>query len=417
MSVLSNSSMAPLNIAIIGGGPSGLTLANLLANSPETINVTVFERDASPTSRITKGGTLDLHADTGLAALDAAGLRAAFNARARADFSSSVFSIADRHGKLVFKHSDDSETSNSRPEIDREDLRELLLNALPEGIIRWGAHVSSITSDGTLVFGTSGKQEPTLGKYDLVVGAEGAWSKVRGHLTDTRPVFSGIGGYELHILNPDSKYPEISKRVGNGLYFTLGSGLALTGQRLGSGSIMIYSFQRLKGPNDAQDLIDRCGGDLVRVQGELKKRYEDAGWSAELLEWIAVADPKTIRAWPLYEYVLPDGHVFTHKPGWTVIGDAAHVMTPFAGEGVNAAMRDALELAKRVKEVAELDREGRAEVLDRAVKEYEEEMFGRSREVMSETMRNKNVMYTDNAPESFLEMVKELMGGGPLPDA
>ncbi|KAH0590074.1 hypothetical protein H2248_000250 [Termitomyces sp. 'cryptogamus'] len=405
--------MTLLNVAIIGGGPSGLTLANLLSNFPKTVNVTVFERDTSPASRTTKGGTLDLHADTGLAAIDAAGLRAAFNARSRADFSSSFFSIADRRGKLIFRHSDDAETGNLRPEIDREDLRDLLLDALPEGTIRWGAHVSSITSDGTLVIGASGVKESTMDKYDLVIGAEGAWSKVRAHLTDSHPVFSGIGGFEMHIINPDSQYPKISKRVGNGLYFTVGSGLALTGQRIGSGAIMIYLFQRMKGPSEPQELIDRCGSDLVRVQGELKKRYENAGWSAEFLEWINAADPKTIRAWPLYEYVLPDGHVFTHKPGWTVIGDAAHVMTPFAGEGVNAAMRDALELAKRVREVANLDGAGRAEALDKAVREYEEEMFKRSRRVMSETMRNKNAMYADNAPESIAEMFQELIGGGP----
>ncbi|KAG6879154.1 hypothetical protein C0992_004750 [Termitomyces sp. T32_za158] len=414
--------MAPLNIAIVGGGPSGLTLANLLSNSPKTVNVTVFERDVSPTYRKTKGGTLDLHPDTGLAALDAAGLRVAFNARARADSSSSVFSIADRHGKLVFQHSDDAETGNLRPEIDREDLRDLLLNGLPEGTIRWNAHVSSITSDGALVFGTSTIQESTTEKYDLVVGAEGAWSKVRAYLTDSHPVFSGINGFELHIANPDLQHPEISNRVGNGLYFTIGSGLALTGQRIGNGNIMIYAFQRGEAPNDPRDLIDRCGGDLERVQGELKKRYENAGWSAELLEWITAADPKTIRAWPLYEYVLPDGHIFAHKPGWTVIGDAAHVMTPFAGEGVNAAMRDALELAKRVKEAAKLGGNGRTEALDRAVREYEREMFERARKVMSQTMRNKNAMYADNAgttPQSFANMVQDMMDGAgdPSPDA
>lgn len=407
--------MVPLNVAIVGGGPSGLTLANLLSTSPKTINVTVFERDASPTYRKTKGGTLDLHADTGLAALDAAGLRAAFNARARADFTSSVFSIADRHGNLVFRHSDDAETGNLRPEIDREDLRDLLLDALPEGTVRWSAHVSSVTSDGALVFGTSGAQEPTTGKYDLVVGAEGAWSKVRAYVTDSRPVFSGIGGFELHIVDPNSQYPEISKRVGNGLYFTIGSGLALTGQRIGNGNIMIYAFKRGETPNDSQDLIDQCEGDLVRVQGELKRCYENAGWSAELLQWITAADPKTIRAWPLYDYVLPDGHVFAHKPGWTVIGDAAHVMTPFAGEGVNAAMRDALELANRVREAAKLDGEERAEALDRAVREYEGEMFERAREVMSQTMRNKHAIYNNagDSPESFAKILQDMMDGGP----
>ncbi|KAG6839946.1 hypothetical protein C0991_010155 [Blastosporella zonata] len=407
--------MPALNIAIIGGGPAGLTLANLLlaSTSVNPINVTVFERDPSPSSRATKGGTLDLHADTGLAALDAAGLRPAFDARARYDPRSSAFIMADRKGNTVIELGDPN-AENTRPEIDREDLKTLLLDALPEGTIRWGAHLSSITPDGALVFSGSKEEEPTLGKYDLVVGAEGTWSKVRAHITDTRPVFSGISGFELHISNPDKTHPEIDEKVGHGVFFTLGSQRSLVGQRLGSGAIMLYAMARTEGPEDPQELIDSCGGDLKLAQEKVHKRYNEAGWAPEVSAWIGAADPTTIRGWPLYEYVLPDGHVYTHRPGWSIVGDAGHVMTPFAGEGVNTGMRDALELAKRLREAADAEDPG---VLDRLVKEYEEDMFERAREVMTESFQNKEGMFAEGAPESLLELMKARMSGGPPPDS
>ncbi|KAG6857503.1 hypothetical protein H0H87_002128 [Tephrocybe sp. NHM501043] len=404
--------MPALNIAIIGGGPAGLTLANLLLASPTSnpITVTIFERDASASSRITKGGTLDLHADTGLAALDAAGLRPAFDARARYDPRSGAVIFTDCQGKIVLNHGNGDEV-NARPEIDREDLKTLLLDALPEGTIRWGARVSSITSDGTLVFDASGKEEPTFGKYDLVVGAEGAWSKVRAHITETRPVFSGISGFELHILKPDESHPNIADKVGHGLFFTLGSEKMLVGHRLGNGAIMLYAMSKTEGPEDPQALIDSCGGDLDRAKKLVKKRFDDAGWAPELSAWVDAADSETLRAWPLYEFILPDGHVYTHRPGWTVVGDAAHVMTPYAGEGVNAGMRDALELAKRLRKAADAED---AEVLDNLVKDYEEEMFARAREVMTETYRNKLGMFDEHAPESMVERMKEMMSGPPV---
>ncbi|KAF5384095.1 hypothetical protein D9615_003202 [Tricholomella constricta] len=408
----------PFNIAIIGAGPVGLTLAHLLLKTPSTITVTIFERDASPSSRTTKGGTLDLHADTGLAALDAAGLRPAFDRVARYDPRSGGVVIADRHGKRVFTMPVDEGRENTRPEIDREDLKALLLDALPEGIVRWGAHVSGISASGQLLFHDDAPKPETeteaeTGRYDLVVGADGAWSKVRAHITDTKPVFSGLSGWEMHVPTPDATHPEINitREVGHGLYFALGGGRALVGQRLGSGAIMLYAMVRGASPEALKDTLAACGGDLGRVRERVRGAYEAEGWARELCAWMDAAEPSTMRGWPLYEYALPDGHVWAHRRGWTLVGDAAHVMTPFAGEGVNAGMRDALELAKRISVVAE--RQGTEEALDEAVKEYEEEMFARLRPVMKATFDNKESMFNVKAPESFLGRIKEITGGLP----
>jgi 2-polyprenyl-6-methoxyphenol hydroxylase-like FAD-dependent oxidoreductase len=69
-------------VAIVGGGPGGLTLAKLLQQSD--VQVSVYERDQSRSARV-QGSALDLHEDSGLAALEAAGLLDAFWVNHRPD--------------------------------------------------------------------------------------------------------------------------------------------------------------------------------------------------------------------------------------------------------------------------------------------------------------------------------------------
>jgi 2-polyprenyl-6-methoxyphenol hydroxylase-like FAD-dependent oxidoreductase len=161
-------------IAILGAGPSGLALARLLDLTH--IEFVVFERDTSSKSAWGRGGsgTLDLHEGSGLLALEKAGLLDQFKAIARYD-APMVF--ADMHGEVLVRQGEGGATD--RPEIDRKDLRVMLLGAVPKEKIRWGAKVSSVEreSDGTMTvrFAEGG----SAAGFKLVVGADGAWSRAR----------------------------------------------------------------------------------------------------------------------------------------------------------------------------------------------------------------------------------------------
>src|SRR5580692_1600582 len=89
-------------IAIIGAGPAGLTLARLLHVSEVKVDVTLYELDVSSTSRPDQGGTLDLHTDTGLAAIRKCGLWDSFRKYARYDGAELI--IADKNAtELIHK--------------------------------------------------------------------------------------------------------------------------------------------------------------------------------------------------------------------------------------------------------------------------------------------------------------------------
>ena len=122
----------PLRVSIIGGGPGGLTLARILQETTTTteLHVTVYERDESRFAR-SQGGSLDLHDDTGLRALRAAGLIEEFKRLARPD--GEHFRVYDKLGVLRLDHAPPMHTdlgnaidACGRPEIDRQVSRPIV---------------------------------------------------------------------------------------------------------------------------------------------------------------------------------------------------------------------------------------------------------------------------------------------------
>ncbi|MDR2993408.1 MAG: FAD-dependent monooxygenase, partial [Bacillus cereus] len=118
-------------IAIIGAGPGGLTLARILQQ--HGLKSVVYERETSPMSR-QQGGSLDIHNDTGQEALKEAGLLEKFYESAR--YEGEDFRLFDKSGKIYLDEEADS-TGGNRPEIDRGELRELLLNSVDSECIHW----------------------------------------------------------------------------------------------------------------------------------------------------------------------------------------------------------------------------------------------------------------------------------------
>lgn len=317
-------------IAIIGAGPGGLTLARILCLHGRL--PTVFEREDSTSVR-PQGGSLDMHAESGQYAIECAGLSDEFRRIARYEDQESR--LYDKHGKLLF--SDTDVAGKDRPEVDRGHLRQMLLDSLPTGVIHWGCELSVVheQSDGTFeVAFRNGLKE----SFDLVVGADGAWSRVRPLLSKARPIYSGVTFVELSIDDVDVRHPEIAQLVGRGLTFALGDCKALIGHRDANAHIGIYAAMRV--PEDwlAAGGLDRSSSKAMRTS--LAAQFSD--WSESLLELIQRSGD---RMTPRLIHALPVGHRWEHRPGITLLGDAAHLMSPFGGDGANLAMQDATDLA------------------------------------------------------------------------
>ncbi|MEU6365088.1 FAD-dependent monooxygenase [Streptomyces sp. NPDC046931] len=368
-----------MTIAIVGAGLGGLALARVL--HVNGIDAVVYEREPSRGAR-GQGGMLDLHSGTGQRAMREAGLIDQFHAIARG--AGQDMRLLEPDGTLLLQEDTPDDAPLERPEVDRADLRGLLLDSLPEHAVRWG-HAFESADNGLLHF-ADGSSRP-LSADDLLVGADGAHSRVRAQLTDARPVHIGQNVVELGIPDIDRTHPDLATMVGRGNYWVLGNGQSLAAQRNGDGRVRIYlSFY-----NSAEDWFATSGipfDDPAAARLRLIDLF--TGWDSRFTALIAACDdtvlPRSITA-------LPVGLTWPSTPGVTLVGDAAHLMPP-VGQGANMALLDGALLG--------LALAAHPDDFPAAVKEYEREMFERASAVGRQSAHVQEMLASPDAGQKML---------------
>jgi 2-polyprenyl-6-methoxyphenol hydroxylase-like FAD-dependent oxidoreductase len=366
-------------IIIIGAGLGGLTFARVL--HVYGIPATIYEAEASADAR-TQGGMLDIHEYNGQLALKAAGLLDEFGRIIHE--GGEATRVLDQHGTVLLDEPDDG--SGGRPEADRGDLRRLLLDSLPEGTIQWGRKVTAVhpLGDGRheLMF-ADGSTVTT----SLLVGADGAWSRIRPLLSDAKPEYVGISFIETYLFNADARHPASAKTVGGGALFAVATGKGILAHRETDGALHTYvAVSKPHGWIAGIDFANPATA-IARVAAEFD------GWAPELTALITDAEtaiPRTINA-------LPIEHRWQRVPGVTLLGDAAHLMSPFAGEGANLAMYDGAQLGKAIA--------AHPDDIEAALTEYEAALFPRSAKAAAESARNHGLLFGDNTPRGLLDLL------------
>ncbi|MFG3039905.1 FAD-dependent oxidoreductase [Streptomyces sp. NPDC048330] len=360
-------------IAIIGGGLGGLTAARVL--HVHGIASAVFEREASAAAR-GQGGMLDIHEENGQKALHAAGLHEEFLKIVHEGGQS--MRLVGPDATVHVSEKDDG--TGGRPEVDRGDLRDLLLNSLPDDTVHWDKKVTGARPLG------DGRHEVTFTDgsaitTDLLIGADGAWSRVRPLLSDATPAYTGISFAETDLHDADSRHPRSAALIGDGFFIGLGGRRGFLAHRETDGSLHVYAA--LTADENWLDTVDFT--DPATAKSAVLAHFDD--WHEDLRALIADADTLT----PRRIHALPVGHRWERTAGVTLLGDAAHLMSPFAGEGANLAMLDGAELAEAI-----AAHHGDTEA---ALTSYEKALFPRSEASAAESDASMETMFGDQGLE------------------
>ncbi|OKI02324.1 FAD-dependent oxidoreductase [Streptomyces sp. CB02923] len=365
-------------VTIVGAGLGGLVLARVL--HVNNIPVTVYEADPSAGSR-TQGGLLDIHPYNGQQALEAAGLIEKFRDLVLPGRES--YRVLDQAGTVLLDLPDDGE--GERPEVSRGELRQMLLDSLPESVVHWNRKVRGLHSLG------GGRHELRFAdgstvSTSLLVGADGAWSRIRPLLSDATPHYTGYISIECFLFNSDTRHRPTAQVVGTGSLFALAPGKGLLAHRERHGTL--HTYVQLKAPRDW--LADINASDSAAVSARVAAEF--AGWAPELTTLITES---AIAPVVRYLHTLPTGHSWARVPGVTLLGDAAHLAAS-NGEGANLAMLDGAELGQAIA--------AHPGDIETALAEYEQAMVPRAAaEAGGED--TYDLMLGNDAPHSWVAMM------------
>lgn len=341
---------------------AGLTVAQIL--TPRGYAVRVFEQEQRPNSPRDQNVGQDMNRGSRMSCHQQDLIRAAIKVEFRSMEcpEGKDLRILDKYGRVHWEevylpwgaHPIRNESFSDfpprgpigHPEADRPALRGLLIDTLRPGVIRWGHKLvaierawdkagriqSGLPLAGHVLAFENGVRVHAAG---LLLGADGAQSLVRPMVTDVRPAYAGASFVELGIPDASRTAPECARTVGRGSMFALGDRKGIIAQLNDDGRIRVYAVFAKPGPDGLAALLDTpLGADPSAARAAVAAQF--AGWAPMLVDLIracsGVVLPRAIIA-------MLVGVPWPHQWGITLLGGAAHLMSPFAGVGTNLSMQ------------------------------------------------------------------------------
>lgn len=383
------------HVAIVGGGIGGAALA--VACLHRGIPFTLYERDASFNARSQGYGLTLQQASKAIEGLGIFSLNDGVKSTKHVVYTPDG-KIIGEWGARKWKVSITEETTKRKNvHIARQTLRSVLLEKLPAELIQWGHSLTNLSHNvnGAVDLTFQVGEERKTVQADLVVGADGIRSRVR----------------ELVIGEQDTPLQYLGCIVMLGICPLKSLG-ETENPLLDSATV----FQTVNGheriylmPYDADTIMWQLSFPLSEIEAkELGSKGATAmkdealkrltSWHAPIPQILEATLESQITGYPVYDRKLFDPALLKEKGPVTVLGDAAHPMSPFKGQGANQALLDALLLARKISLECDTNPNWRETGIRKTVlNSFEEEMAKRSASKVEGSARVARILHTPEA--------------------
>ncbi len=399
-SPIANKENSP-HVAIIGGGIGGVALA--VACLHRQIPFTLYERDAGFNTRSQGYGLTLQQASNALKSLGIISLNEGVN--------STKHVVHTTEGKVIgewgMRMNPDSNTKTSPKRtnihIARQSLRLALLEQLGgQDTVQWGHELIDFKEKENgveLNFKVNGENKSA--KADLVVGADGIRSVVRKLLISEEIlplrylgciVILGIcplvnlNGFENSLLDSATVFQTAN---GNERIYVMPF----------TKDAVMWQLSFPMPENEAKELSAKGAKALKE---EACKRTQ---WHEPIPQIVLATNEAQISGYPVYDRALLHSEMMDKFGKTTLIGDAAHPMSPFKGQGANQALLDALALARGISnECRPLSKWKETGIRENVLTEFESEMLERSAikvkasELAAQLLHSEKVLDEGNRP-------------------
>ncbi len=381
------------HVAIIGGGIGGVALA--VACLHRGIPFTLYERDASFDARAQGYGLTLQQSSKAIAGLGLFALEKGVVSTRHLVHTIDGTVIGEWGMRKWLPAAMGKSPKRTNVHIARQSLRSALLDQLGgHEVVQWGHQLLTYDEqegDGiTLHFQVNGTQKTA--KADLAVGADGIRSSVRQLLIgDERTPLRYLGCIVLlGICSLDALEGLDSPLLDSATVFQTANGHERIYMMPYDGESIMWQLSFPMPENEAKQL-SALGASALKAEASRRTLWHDP-----IPQIIAATPENQISGYPVYDRELLCPEHLQHRGAITLIGDAAHPMSPFKGQGANQALLDAFALARAITKGCSPSASWRkAGVLKRILTDFEAEMVARSATKVQESEAAAQFLHSD----------------------
>jgi 2-polyprenyl-6-methoxyphenol hydroxylase-like FAD-dependent oxidoreductase len=389
------------HVAIIGAGIGGIALA--VACLHRGIPFTLFERDLSFDARAQGYGLTLQQASNAIKGLGLFSLKNISNSTRHVVLTTEGKQIIEWGLRTHCKTNKAPKRKNVH--IPRQALRLSLLELLGDNkAICWGHQLVSFKpcEDKSIQLTFQVNGEIKNAKADLLVGADGIRSIVRSLLIGENATPLQYLGYMviLGICPLDALHGLKSSLLDSTTVFQTVNGKERIYMMPFEPNSIMWQLSFPMSEEEAKTLS---------LKGALALKEEAclrANWHMPIPEILSETPLEKISGYPVYDRELLKPELLKKAGAVTLIGDAAHPMSPFKGQGANQALLDALALARNISYLCSpLSRWKEIGLRDALLTTFEEEMLERSASKVRDSadavefLHSKDVLHQENDPK------------------